>query len=134
MTIGSDSRFITVVPYSGGDVTQGGDLGGSSLAAGTQNFEFRGFGHMSQIIAKLVAGGVTGGSDTLDCKLQYYIAGTWVDVVGGGFTQLTAGGSQVLYIIRTALVGWTDQMRVVTVVGAGATATGVVLEVSGACV
>jgi len=129
-----ERRFTNVIPYSGGAASEAGHLGGLSLAAGTENFEFEGFGHYSQIIAKLVAGGVTGGSDTLDCKLQFYIAGTWVDVVGGGFTQLTAAGSQTLYIVRTASVGWTDRMRVVTVVGAGATATGVVLEIAGACV
>jgi hypothetical protein len=74
---------------------------------------------------------------TLDVKLQYRINGTWVDVTGAGFTQLTAAGGETKVVIRTNAVTWTDDMRAVIDVGslaAGESFNGVELEVFGAII
>ena len=90
-----------------------------------------GWGHYNQIAARLVVGDVTGGADTFDVKIQFRTVGsTWVDLIT--FTQATGATSETKIVVRDATNWWTDEIRVVYTVGAGATATGVDLIVTGA--
>ena len=106
---------------------------GASVDATATYAVQKGFGRCNQIALRIEAGDVTGGADTLDCKLQYRIAGTWVDLIT--MTQLTAAGGETKVLTRSATLAtgfWTDDLQVVLTVGAGATATGVDVVVVGA--
>jgi len=50
---------------------------------------------MDKICLLVVAGTVSGGSPTMDCKLQYKEpnSGLWCDVVGATLPQITAAGN-----------------------------------------
>ncbi len=102
---------------------------GDTVSATATGEATRGWAKCSQLMLRLEVGGVTGGADTLDFKVQYKIGTTWVDLIT--MTQATAATTETKIIIRTASVGWTDEIRYVATVGAGATATGVVAELHG---
>lgn len=109
----------------------GNDSAGDTFTAGTVNgAAFTGFGSYPHLAAKLTVGGVSGGSDAFDCKIQYYINDGWVDLIT--FTQATGATSELKIFQRKSDVTWTDKMRVVTVTATGATATGVKLTLVGA--
>lgn len=88
-----------------------------------------GWGSCSQLVARLEVTDVTGGADTFDIKVQHKIGNTWVDLIT--MTQATAVTTETKIIIRTVAVAWTNEIRCVATVGAGATATGVVFELYG---
>lgn len=106
----------------------------ASVAAGTYTVAVpAGFGHFNQLTYCAEVATVTGGSDALDIKLQYRMAGSWADVTGGAVTQMTAADAETVIISRaTAATTWSDDLRFVIVVATGATATVVELELVGA--
>ena len=94
-----------------------------------------GLGGFSQLTARLVVGGVTGGSDSLDIDIDTSFnkasdgTDVWVEVIS--MTQATGATSSTSVEVRDGTATWADRMSVEVTVGAGATATGVYLTIVG---
>lgn len=102
----------------------------ASIAATVTKAISRGWGQFSQLGVRLNVGGVTGGADTFEFKIQTRLGNDWIDIIT--MTQATAAATETKWAIRTASVGWGDELRAVATVGAGATATVVDATIIGA--
>ena len=113
----------------------GGDTGVTITDSTDGNGEsFTGFGAYPHLSARLDTTGVSGGADTFDCKIQYRWTGgasanQWIDLIT--FTQATGATAETKIVQRKSDTTWTNEMRVVTACGAGATATGVYVTLVG---
>jgi Tfp pilus assembly protein PilX len=108
----------------------------ATTTAGTENVAFDGLGKFNHLALRLEVGGVSGGSDALDVKLQTQFTGTkgsgsgvWTDVIT--MTQATGATTETKYEVKDGSTGWGDKCRVVIVTATGATATGVYINVIG---
>lgn len=96
------------------------DQTASISATATSDVE-TGWCDFTQLGVRLNVGGVTGGADTFDFKVQTKLGNDWVDIIT--MTQATAATSETKWILPTTSLGWSNQLRCVATVGAGATAT-----------
>ena len=136
----AQTRFMKCTALDGTAATKltldadGTLVSSASVGAGTYSVTLpAGFGHFNQLTMRVEVATVTGGSDALDVKLQYRMAGTWLDVTGGAVTQMTAADTETVIVARsTAATTWSDDLKLVVVVAAGATATVLECELVGA--
>lgn len=103
---------------------------GATVDATATGATVTGFGLYSQLTARLEVGGVSGGADTYDCKIQTQLGEDWIDLIT--FTQATGATDETVIVQRTEATSWSNRLRVVQTIGASATATGVRLTLVGA--